>query len=143
MECVFLDAIRYRPLQSIRTGRLDIILIVVRDTRVKSHRAEVTCLVADCVRTGSPQIRHIRNDDISARKKGKNKNNNNNNHLSLYTYIYIYIYMNNRLYFLPNNRSFGGPGGVGRDLGSCAQAKVCARELAYAVSRGLPRSPVV
>ena len=39
--------------------------------------------------------------------------------------------------FPPNKRSLRGPGGSSRDLGLCAGAKICARELASVVFRGL------
>ena len=41
----------------------------------------------------------------------------------------------------PNTRSFRGRGGVGRGLDFQQQAKVCTRELASVVSRGLHPAP--
>ena len=38
----------------------------------------------------------------------------------------------------PNKRSFRGPGDVVRDLGLYSGTKICVRELASVVSRGLP-----
>ena len=46
------------------------------------------------------------------------------------------------MYISPTKRSFRGPGGVG-GLDLRCWAKICARDLASLVSRGLPWPPVV
>ena len=58
----------------------------------------------------------------------------------MFLYSFCILHILDFYTFSPNERSFRGPGGVGGDLGLCAQAQICARELATVVSRGLQRS---
>ena len=62
----------------------------------------------------------------------------------IYIYVFIYLFIFSFMYLFlhsPIKRSFRGPGGVVGGLDMQHVAKICAREKAYVVSRGLPWSP--